>query len=134
MFAPFKSQANAYSKIHMETGVESADPHQLIHLLLDGALSAIAVAHSAIERGDVPAKGRAIGRAVGIVEDGLRGALNLQDGGQVAQTLYELYSCVLLRLTTANIKNDLNALRECRDLLTPLRDAWSAIKPQPIAA
>ena len=134
MFAAFKSQANAYSKIHMETGVESADPHQLIVLLLDGALSAIAAAHNAIERGDVPAKGRAIGRAVGIVEDGLRGALNLQDGGQVAQTLYELYSCVLLRLTSANIKNDLAALRECRELLTPLRDAWSAIKPQPIAA
>ena len=134
MFAAFKSQANAYSKIHMETGVESADPHQLINLLLDGALSAIAAAHNAIERGDVAAKGRAIGRCVGIVEDGLRGALNLQGGGEVAQTLHDLYSCVLLRLTQANLKNDLAALRECRELMTPLREAWGTIKPQRLAA
>ena len=134
MFAPYKSQANAYSKVHAETGVESADPHQLVNLLLEGALSAIAVAHNAIERGDVQAKCRAINRAVGIVEDGLRGALDLQAGGQVAVTLHDLYSCVLLRLTQANLKNDTAALRECSALLTPLRDAWASIRPQRIAA
>ena len=46
----------------------------------------------------------------------------------------DLYACVLLRLTQANLKNDLGALRACRELLMPLRDAWSAIKPQRIAA
>lgn len=134
MFTTFKSQANAYSNIHMETGVLNADPHQLINLLLEGALGAIAAAHNAIESGDAAAKRRSIGRAVGIVEDGLRGALNHQGGGDVAKTLYDLYSCVLLRLTRANLNSDLDALRECRKLLTPLRDAWSEIRPSRIAA
>jgi flagellar protein FliS len=134
MFAPYKSQAKAYSQVHVDTSVEDADPHQLVRLLLDGALSAIAVAHNAIERGDLAAKGRAICRAVGIVEEGLRGALDLKAGGEVARTLHDLYSCVLLRLTQANLQNDTAMLRQCSELLTPLRDAWLAIRPQRIAA
>jgi len=134
MFAPFKPQANAYSNIHVETGVHGADPHYLVTLLLDGALTSIANAVSAIERGDTPAKCKAISRAVSIVDEGLRGALDMQAGGQVAVTLHDLYSCVLLRLTEANFKSDAALLRECSELLAPMRDAWNAIKPQRIAA
>ncbi|HEV7914563.1 MAG TPA: flagellar export chaperone FliS [Albitalea sp.] len=134
MFAPFKHQANAYSDIHVETGVQAADPHQLVTLLLDGALGAIASAINALERGDIPAKCKAISRAVGIVDEGLRAALDMQGGGAVAATLYDLYSCVLLRLTQANVGNDAAMLRECSQLLTPMRDAWNSIKPQRLAA
>ena len=131
MFAPQTRRANAYAQIHAETGVFGADPHQLVVLLLDGALDAIAMAFAALERGDLATKGRAIGRAVGIVDEGLRHALDMQAGGSVAATLYALYSCVLVRLTAANCNNDGAALRECSRLLAPLRDAWQAIKPQP---
>jgi len=134
MFAPFKHQANAYSSIHVETGVHGADPHQLVTLLLDGALSAIATAVSAIERGDIPAKCKAIGKAASIIDEGLRGTLDMDEGGEVARTLQDLYSCILVRLTMANVKNDTAILRECSTLLTPMRDAWLAIKPQKIAA
>jgi flagellar protein FliS len=134
MFAPFKHQASAYSKIHVETGVHGADPHQLVTMLLDGALSAIAAAVVSLERGDIPAKCKAISKAAGIVDEGLRGALDMEGGGQVAATLNDLYSCVLLRLTEANLRNDAAMLRECSNLLTPMRDAWNTIKPQRIAA
>lgn len=134
MFAPFKQQANAYSNIHVETGVQGADAHQLVAMLLDGALTAIASAVVALERGDIAAKCKAISKAAAIVDEGLRGALDMKNGGQVAATLQDLYSCVLLRLTMANLKNDAAMLRECSQLLSPLRDAWSSIKPQKIAA
>ena len=134
MFAPYRTQANAYSNVHMETSVEAADPHRLVSLLLDGALSAIAAAQGAMASRDIAAKSRAIGRAVGIVEDGLRGSLDLKAGGEVAATLYDLYSCVLVRLTEAHAKNDVALLRECTTLLMPLRDAWDSIKPQAMAA
>ena len=134
MFAPFKQQANAYSNIHVETGVQGADAHQLGAMLLDGALTAIATAVVALERGDIAAKCQAVSKAAAIVDEGLRGALDMKNGGQVAATLQDLYSCVLLRLTTANVKNDAAMLRECSQLLAPLRDAWSSIKPQKIAA
>jgi flagellar secretion chaperone FliS len=134
MFAPHRSQALAYSTVHVETGVQNADPHTLVAMLLDGALAACAAAHNAIERGDIAAKGRAIGRAVGIVDEGLRGMLDMQRGGALAATLHDLYSCVLVRLTQANVANDTALLRECSELLTPLRDSWNAIKPQRAAA
>lgn len=135
MFAtPFKSQANAYSRVHVETGVEGADAHQLVTLLLDGAIGAIGAAVVALDRGDIVAKCKAIAKAVRIVDEGLRGALDMQAGGQVAVTLHDLYSCVLLRLTQANLANDTTLMRECAELLVPVRDAWNAIKPQRIAA
>jgi len=134
MFAPFKHQANAYSNVHVETGVQGADAHQLVSMLLDGALTAIASAVSALERGDIPAKCKAVSKAAIIIDEGLRAQLDMQAGGQVAATLQDLYSCVLLRLTKANLKNDAAMLRECSQLLTPMRDAWISIKPQKIAA
>jgi len=134
MFAPFKSQANAYSNIHVETGIQGADPHQLVVMLLDGALTAIANAVSALERGDIAAKCKSVSKAVVIIDEGLRGTLDMQGGGQVASTLQDLYSCVLLRLTQANLQNDAAMLRECSQLLSPMRDAWNSIKPQKIAA
>ncbi|MFL6665151.1 MAG: flagellar export chaperone FliS [Rhizobacter sp.] len=133
MFAPYKP-AKAYSNIHVETGVHGADAHQLISMLLDGALTQIAQAVSALERGDIAAKGKAVSQAVAIIDEGLRGALDMQAGGQVAATLSDLYSCVLLRLTEANLRNDAAMLRGCSELLTPMRDAWNTIRPQRIAA
>ena len=134
MFAPHRHQATAYSNIHVETGVHGADAHQLICMLLDGALTQIANAVSALERGDIAAKGKAVSHAASIIDEGLRGALDMKAGGQVAVTLNDLYSCVLLRLTEANLRNDAAMLRGCSELLQPLRDAWLAIKPQRIAA
>lgn len=134
MFAPYKSQASVYSSVHLQTAVDGADPHRLVGLLLDGATSAIASAINALERGDIAAKGRAISRAVGIIDEGLRATLDRHAGGQIAATLDNLYACVLLRLTEANVRNDGALLRQCAQLLAPLREAWSAIAPQPVAA
>ncbi len=134
MFAAPRNQAQAYRTVHVETAVEGADPHQLVKLLLDAAIDSIGMAAAAAERGDIPAKGRAIGKATSIVDEGLRGALDMQAGGAVAATLHDLYSCVLHRLTEAHLKNDAAMLRGCGELLMPLRDAWLAIRPQRAAA
>ena len=52
----------------------------------------------------------------------------------MASALYDLYSCLLVRLTQANLNNDAAALRECSALLTPLRNAWLDISPNRLAA
>lgn len=129
MYASLRSQAHAYGHVQVETGVSGADPHKLVELLFDGALDAIARARGALARGDVEAKGKAIGQAVRIVEEGLRAALNFQQGGDVAQSLNSVYAYITARLTHANLRNDDAALQECAKLLTPIREAWVAIKP-----
>lgn len=129
MFAPFRSQATAYGHVQIETGVTTADPHKLVEMLYDGALDAMVRARGALARGDIEAKGKAIGQAVRIIEEGLRSALNRKEGGELAENLNHTYLYLTARLTQANLHNDDAALQECIRLLAPIRDAWVAMKP-----
>jgi flagellar secretion chaperone FliS len=121
---------NIYRRIGVETLAATATPHQLVLMLFDGFRDAVAQARGAMIDRQYEAKGKAIGRAIGIVGEGLRGGLNLEAGGKLAADLEALYSYVCLRLTHANLHNDLAALDECERLLQPLRAAWIAIGPQ----
>ena len=120
-------QAGAYRQMHVAAGVDNASPHGLISMLFDGLIGALAEARGAMRSGNIAAKGRAIGRAVSIVDDGLRAPLNLTDGGALAADLHALYCYIALRLTHANLHNDEAALDECARLVEPLRGAWSQI-------
>ena len=97
---------------------------------LEGFIAACSQARGAILAGHVANKGRAIGRAARIVEEGLRAGLNLREGGKLANDLHELYGYICLRLTHANLHNDEAAVAECQRLVQPLLDAWKAIAPQ----
>jgi hypothetical protein len=52
MFGSAQRGANAYAKVGIETGVVAASPHQLIVMLFDGALVAIATAVQLMRTGD----------------------------------------------------------------------------------
>lgn len=119
--------AQAYRNMAAETGIADASPHRLVTMLFDGFLEAVAEARGAMRANDVERKGRAIVRAVRIVEEGLRGGLNLKAGGTLAADLDQLYGYVGMRLTQANLNNSDAALDECQRLLQPLRDAWTSI-------
>jgi flagellar protein FliS len=118
-----------YQQVGVETRVSVATPHQLVALLFDGFMEALAQARGALRAGQREAKGLALGRAVRIVEEGLRASLNLQQGGSLARDLDELYTYLSMRLTMANIRNDEAMLDECQRLMQPLLDAWTAIAP-----
>ena len=101
-----RSSTGAYRQVGLETAVGAADPHRLVGMLYDGCLESIAQARGALRAGDLAAKGRAIGRAVRIVEEGLKAGLDLHAGGALAADLNALYAYVGLRLTQANLRND----------------------------
>jgi len=44
--------AKEYSQVSLQTEVMEADPHKLIQLLLEGALTRLAMAKTFMERGD----------------------------------------------------------------------------------
>ena len=78
--------------------------------------------------GDTGAKGVAIGRAVRIVEEGLRAGLDLKAGGSLARDLDDLYAYLAMRLTLANLHNDEGcAGRVSERWCCPLQEAWTAI-------
>lgn len=123
----YKRQAGAYQQMHVSTGVTGATPHGLVTMLFDGFVDSVAQARGAMRSGNIEAKGRAIGRAVSIVNEGLKGTLNLRDGGKLAADLDGLYGYITLRLTHANLRNDEAALVECNQLIEPVRSAWAGI-------
>jgi flagellar secretion chaperone FliS len=119
-----------YQQVGVETRVSSATPHQLVQMLFDGYMDNLAQARGALRSGNRLAKGEALGRAVRIVEEGLRAGLDLSAGGKLATDLNELYTYLCMRLTLANLRDDEAMLDECQRLMQPLREAWAAIAPK----
>jgi flagellar protein FliS len=134
-YARPRHPAMAYHRVHIESQIGgSATPHRLVSMLFDGALESLNNAKGAIVSRNIETKGRAIARAVNIIDGGLRVSLDLESGGRLAQDLNALYSYILNRLTYANLKSDIHAIDECIRLLQPIRDAWNAIEPgRPVA-
>jgi flagellar protein FliS len=128
------SLASAYQQVGLETATATATPHKLIEMLFEGFQDAVARARGAMLARQIEAKGRAIGHAARIVEEGLKAGLNLADGGKIAADLDALYAYVAMRLTYANLHNDAAALDECSRLIEPVRIAWAEIGPRVTAA
>lgn len=126
---PFRSAPAraSYRDIGIDTTVASASPHQLVLLLFDGAIDAIADARTRMDMGDVPGKGKAIGRASRIIGEGLLPALDMEHGGPIAVNLLSLYEYMMKRLVEANRYDRPELLGEVMTLLNELRGAWAQI-------
>ena len=116
-----------YARMDVETGVSGASPELLIVMLYDGAISAIGMARHRLEAGDHAGKGRCISKAIGIIEEGLRGSLDPDAGGELAGNLSALYEYMSHRLMLANLRNDAGILDEVAGLLRDLKLAWDGL-------
>lgn len=121
------ASASAYRQVSVETSVDHATPHNLVEMLFEGLLVAVGAARAALQRGDIKSKCQQIVVAVRILEEGLKCALNLEQGGELAANLDQLYGYCVLRLTQANARNDDTALAEVARLIEPLAKSWKQI-------
>lgn len=130
MFTPAYARASsAYKRVGVETSVQNANPHHLVHLLFEELLQTLAAARGALARNQIAEKGIAIGKAVRILDEGLKAGLNRSQGGELAENLWHLYEYCIVQLTRANARNDDAILREVRSLIEPLAQAWQQIEP-----
>lgn len=128
MFTPVSARAaSAYKRVGAQTSIEGASPHQVICLLFEALLRSLNSARGAMARGDIETKGEAIGKAVRILEEGLKSGLDMEAGGELAVNLNGVYNYSILRLTTANLKNDVSLVEEVTQLIVPVFDAWKSI-------
>ena len=119
-----------YKSVGMRSEIESATPHRLIQMLLDGAMAKISIAKGCIERDDVNGKCENIDWAISIV-GGLQGSLDFEQGGSLAEKLDGLYDYISRQLVVANARNDSALLDEVGSLLSEVRTGWSGIAPVP---
>ena len=127
MYTNTRNSASAYANVGLETGVVAASPHQLIVMLYEGAELAVRMAIKHMNEGDLAKKSAAITKASTIILDGLRAALDPQQGGGIALHLDELYAYMNKRLMLAHINNQTAPLEEVLGLLRELHDAWQQI-------
>ena len=134
MYTRSSVAANTYANVGLETGVVAASPHQLIAMLYEGAELAVRMAIKHIQEGNLIKKSAAITQASAIIMEGLRAALDLKQGGDLAQQLDALYDYMNKRLMLAHLNNQTAPLEEVLGLLRELHGAWLQIPPPGRAA
>ena len=132
--------ANGYVKTYRANAVLTASPGQLVLMLYDGALKSMAIAAEALEGSEADPRrieviNHQLQKAQNIIIE-LQGGLNLEAGGEFAQTLHRLYDYHNRRLFEANMRKDRVILREVEGLVRSLRDAWAEMlakqEPSPV--
>ena len=116
----------AYKTNKNDVLIDDASPHQLITMLLDGAIERVTSAVGAMERGEIGATGESVGKAISIV-DNLRVSLDQQKGGQISENLASLYEYMTRRLLEANATKDTAMLAEVASLLKEIKVAWDQV-------
>ncbi|HYG21642.1 MAG TPA: flagellar export chaperone FliS [Verrucomicrobiae bacterium] len=117
-------------KSYRKVATQTAPPGQLVLMLYDGALRFLEQALAGFQIDD-PAQSNMtvhnnIHRALEIVRE-LNLALNMEGGGEFANTLRDLYEYFDRRLWESNLQKQPDGVREVIRHITVLRDAWAAM-------
>jgi flagellar protein FliS len=121
-----RSSLQSYRKVSLDSEISVASPHRIIQMMLAGGLERLAQSRYAIENRDMNNKGLFIGKAIGIV-NGLNNSLNMDEGGEIAGNLSQLYDFIIMKVTEANLKNDTQAIDDAVAVLRTLKEGWDAI-------
>jgi flagellar protein FliS len=113
---------------YFDNEVLAASPLKLIEMLYAAALDSIVAARRHVRNRDIPARTRAINKALRIVTE-LSRCLNHDADGVMSRNLAGLYGYVLGLLVEANIKQIEAPLAEAEGLLSTLAEAWKACTP-----
>ena len=114
------AQTKAASFIQEHT--EEISSHQIISLLMDGALERISQAlqaHAKNNRADL----EVLTHKVIAIINGLRNSLNMV-AGEIAQNLDALYEYMVEKITQASHEELASALTEVRTLIGEIKSGW----------
>jgi flagellar protein FliS len=121
------SALKQYKSVDLRASVEMASPKELIGMLLDGALTALAKSKGAIERKDIGERTLQLNKANDIIL-GLKDFLDHEKGGEIASNLDALYDYMVRTLIQANRNNDQEKVQEVMNLLLEVKSGWSAME------
>jgi flagellar protein FliS len=108
---------------YTDGSIFSESPLSLVVALYQGALDATSQAETAIQGRDIPTRTKAINKAIAILSE-LTVSLDLERGGEIAESLRRLYSYMQERLLNAHIRQAAEPIVEVSKLLTTLLEGW----------
>jgi flagellar protein FliS len=121
-----RSSLQSYRKVSLDSEISVASPHRIIQMMFAGGLERLAQSRYSIEHSDLANKGLFIGKAIGII-NGLNNSLNMDEGGEIAGNLSQLYDFIIMKVTEANLNNDVKAIDDAVSVLRTLKEGWDAI-------
>ncbi len=121
-----RGSLQAYKKVSVDSQLSAASPHRVIQMLMAGAIERLIQGKAAMQAGNIPVKGERLGKALDIVI-GLRSCLSMDDGGDIARNLDQLYDFMIAQISEANHKNDPQKIDDVIDIIREIKSAWDQI-------
>lgn len=118
------NSSNAY-RIYETNNVTTASPRKLLTMLYGGAIRFCRLAEIAIDEKNMEKKNDYLKRAQDILSE-LSISLNFEAGEMAAQ-LSSLYAFMTRELIEANLRMDGRRVKQVREMLEELLEAWAAI-------
>ncbi|NVC63835.1 flagellar export chaperone FliS [Vibrio sp. 05-20-BW147] len=121
-----RGSLQAYKKVSVDSQLSAASPHKVIQMLMAGAIERLIQGKAAMQAGNIPVKGERLGKALDIII-ALRSCLSMDDGGDIARNLDQLYEFMITQISGANHKNDPTMIDDVIDIIREIKSAWDQI-------
>lgn len=121
-----RGSLQAYKKVSVDSQLSAASPHKIVQMLMAGAIERLIQGKAAMQQGNIPVKGERLGKALDIIIS-LRSCLSMDDGGDVAKNLDQLYEFMITQIADGNHRNDPQPLDDVIDIIREIKSAWDQI-------
>lgn len=111
---------NKYIKQYQTSNITTATPEKLMILLFDGALQFLQKAKNAIAEGNLKERAENIDGARKILRELMR-TIDLENGNNVAKSLFKLYNRMTMNLIKANVTRKSELIDTVIEDLTNIR-------------
>ncbi len=119
------AKANNYDA-YKSTEISTANQGKLIVMLYDGAIRFLRIATDNMQPRSYDLVNNQIIKAQDIITE-LMLALNMDQGGEIAKNLFNIYAYLKKRLLEGNISKDVGVLEEVITRLEELKGAWEEV-------
>lgn len=123
---PLNRARASYQAVDIKSRIEGATPHQLVAIMFDELLKSIDIMAAAAGRRDFTCLGSAQSRALSII-GGLQVSLDMERGGELAQSLSSIYREARRLVLAAGKGCDAAPAMQARVMLGEIASAWEAI-------
>ena len=114
---------DSYQQVDLDAQAASANPHQLVVMLIDGLLDEIERIRGHLAASRLEAKGVSINKCMNILI-GLSSALDDENGGEIAENLRQLYDFCQIELYYTSVQNDATRLDNVERVMGNIREGW----------
>ena len=114
---------NPYLKQYKQTQIATTPKEQILVMLYEGAVRFLHLAKEGFAENNIEKIHNNLIKVQNIITE-FQANLDMEAGGEFAQTLFDLYEFLSRQLVKANVRKDTEALDIVIKHMTELRDTW----------